>query len=145
MDEVWQLPPKKRIQRWRELRKRICEYSDLLEQLQVVLEFWRTTPIGTSTIDPFDESTWSTPWELLHQNDYDENVISLGMAYTLHYSNISCRLLLVQNVEKSNIKLIVLVDNKYILNYNYNNIDTTDIIEKELEVLKNIDVSALSK
>ena len=145
MDEVWQLPPKKRIQRWRELRKRICEYSDLLEQLQVVLEFWRTTPIGTSMIDPFDESTWSTPWELLHQNDYDENVISLGMAYTLHYSNISCRLLLVQNVEKSNIKLIVLVDNKYILNYNYNNIDTTDIIEKELEVLKNIDVSALSK
>ena len=58
------------------------------------------------------------------------------MVYTLHYSNISCRLLLVQNVEKSNIKLIVLVDNKYILNYNYNNIDTTDTVEKELEVLK---------
>ena len=145
MDEVWQLPPKKRIQRWRELRKRICEYSDLLEQLQVVLDFWKTTPIGTRIVDPFNESTWSTPWELLHQNDYDENVVSLGMAYTLHYSNISCRLLLVQNVEKSNIKLIVLVDNKYILNYNYNNIDTTDIVEKELEVLKDIDVSALSK
>ena len=145
MDEVWQLPPKKRIQRWRELRKRIGEYSDLLEQLQVVLDFWKTTPISARRVDPFDESTWSTPWEMLHQNDYDENVISLGMAYTLHYSNISCRLLLVQNVEKSNIKLIVLVDNKYILNYNYNNIDTTDIIEKELEVLKNIDVSALSK
>ena len=82
---------------------------------------------------------------MLHQNDYDENVVSLGMAYTLHYSNISCRLLLVQNVEKSNIKLIVLVDNKYILNYNYNNIDTTDIVEKELEVLKDIDVGTLSK
>ena len=145
MDEVWQLPPKKRIQRWRELRKRIGEYSDLLEQLQVVLDFWKTTPIGSRIVDPFNESTWSTPWELLHQNDYDENVVSLGMAYTLHYSNISCRLLLVQNVEKSNIKLIVLVDNKYILNYNYNNIDTTDIVEKELEVLKDIDVSALSK
>ena len=145
MDEVWQLPPKQRIQRWRELRKRICEYSDLLEQLQVVLDFWKTTPIGTRIVDPFNESTWSTPWELLHQNDYDENVVSLGMAYTLHYSNISCRLLLVQNVEKSNIKLIVLVDNKYILNYNYNNIDTTDIVEKELEVLKDIDVGALSK
>ena len=145
MDEVWQLPPKKRIQRWRELRKRIGEYSDLLEQLQVVLDFWKTTPIGTKRVDPFDESTWSTPWEMLHQNDYDENVVSLGMAYTLHYSNIACRLLLVQNVEKNDIKLIVLVDNKYILNYNYNNIDTTDIVEKELEVLKDIDVSALSK
>lgn len=127
------------------MRKRIGEVSNILEQLQVVLDFWKTTPIGTRAIDPFDESTWSTPWEMLHQNDYDENVVSLGMAYTLHYSNISCRLLLVQNVEKSNIKLIVLVDNKYILNYNYNNIDTTDIVEKELEVLKDIDVGTLSK
>ena len=145
MDEVWQLPPKQRIQRWRKLRKRIGEYSNLLEQLQVVLDFWKTTPIGTRAIDPFDESTWSTPWEMLHQNDYDENVVSLGMAYTLHYSNISCRLLLVQNVEKSDIKLIVLVDNKYVLNYNYNDIDTIDIVEKELEVLKDIDVGTLSK
>ena len=145
MDEVWQLPPKQRIQRWRKLRKRINEYSNLLEQLQVVLDFWKTTPISTRAIDPFDESTWGTPWEMLHQNDYDENVVSLGMAYTLHYSNISCRLLLVQNVEKSDIKLIVLVDNKYVLNYNYNNIDTTDIVEKELEVLKDIDVGTLSK
>jgi hypothetical protein len=48
-------------------------------------------------------------------------------------------------VEKNDIKLIVLVDNKYVLNYNYNNIDTTDIIDKELEVLKDIDVSTLSK
>jgi hypothetical protein len=81
---------------------------------------------------------------MLHQNDYDENVVALGMAYTLHYSNIACRLLLVQNVEKNNIKLIVLVDNKYILNYTYNIIDTTNIIE-EVEVLKDIDVSTLSK
>jgi plastocyanin domain-containing protein len=47
-------------------------------------------------------------------------------------------------VEKNNIKLIVLVDNKYILNYTYNIIDTTNIIE-EVEVLKDIDVSTLSK
>ena len=144
MDEVWQLPPKKRIQRWRELRKRICELSDLLEQLKVVLEFWNSTPVGVKKIDPYDESTWSTPWEMLHQNDYDENVVSLGMAYTLHYSNIACRLLLVQNVEKSDIKLIVLVDNKHILNYNYNTIETTNIVD-EVDILKDIDVSALSK
>ena len=67
------------------------------------------------------------------------------MAYTLHYSNIARRLLLVQNVEKNDIKLIVLVDNKYILNYNYNNIDILYFVEKELEVLKDVDVGTLSK
>lgn len=144
MDEVWQLPPKQRIQRWRELRKRICELSDISEQLKIVLDFWNTTPLGVRRVDPYNESTWSTPWEMLHQNDYDENVVSLGIAYTLHYSNIACRLLLVQNVEKSIIKLVVLVDNKHVLNYNYNIIDTTSIM-KEVDILKDIDVSTLSK
>lgn len=46
MDEVWQLPPRQRIQKWRELRKRICGLSNILEQLQVVLDFWNTTPVG---------------------------------------------------------------------------------------------------
>ena len=49
--------PKQRIQRWRKLRKRIGEVSNILEQLQVVLDFWKTTPIGTRPFDPFDELT----------------------------------------------------------------------------------------
>jgi len=108
------------------------------------MQFWKMAPISVRAIDPYNEGTWPNPWDLLHINEYDENVVSLGIAYTLHYSDIPCRILLVQSVEKSEIKLIVLVDNCYILNYNYDIIDNPKLINK-LDVLKDIDISALSK
>jgi hypothetical protein len=66
------------------------------------------------------------------------------MAYTLHYSDIPCRILHVQNVENSEIKLIVLVDNMYILNYNYDTINTKEVMN-EFNVLTEIEVSTLVK
>jgi len=66
------------------------------------------------------------------------------MAYTLHYSNINCRILLVQNIKNREIKLIVLVDESHILNYNYDSIDTLEVM-KEIEILTNTEVSTLNK
>jgi len=144
MKDIWQLPLKSRLRMWRTLRKEIQALDDLLPKLEVVMQFWKMAPISVRAIDPYNEGTWPNPWDLLHINEYDENVVSLGIAYTLHYSDIPCRILLVQSVEKSEIKLIVLVDNCYILNYNYDIIDNPKLINK-LDVLKDIDISALSK
>ena len=94
---------------WRTLRKEIQALDDLLPKLEVVMQFWKMAPISVRAIDPYNEGTWPNPWDLLHINEYDENVVSLGIAYTLHYSDIPCRILLVQSVEKSEIKLIVLL------------------------------------
>ena len=66
------------------------------------------------------------------------------MAYTLYYSDIPCKILHVQNVENSEIKLIVLVDNMHILNYNYDSIDTNEVTN-EFNVLTEIEVSTLVK
>ena len=66
------------------------------------------------------------------------------MAYTLHYSDIPCRILHVQNVENSEIKLIVLVDDMHILNYNYDSINTKEVMN-EFNVLADIQVSTLVK
>ena len=144
MKDVWQLPVKSRLRTWRNLRKEIEELDKLPAKLSVVVEFWRYAPISVRVVDPYNEDTWPNPWDLLHANEYDENVVSLGIAYTLHYSGIPCRILLVQSVEQSEIKLIVLVDNTYVLNYNYDSIDNIKLIEN-MNVLKDIDVSTLSK
>jgi|TARA_B110000438_G_scaffold298068_1_gene345565 hypothetical protein len=144
MKDTWQLPLKSRLKRWRELRKEIVEISNIEKQLRVVIDFWKTTPLGTGAIDPYNESTWPNPWDLLNTNNYDENVVGLCIAYTLHYSDIPCRILLVQNVENNEIKLIVLVDDLHILNYNYDTVDTKEVMQ-EFNVLNNIDVSALVK
>jgi hypothetical protein len=144
MKDIWQLPVKSRLRTWRTLRKEIEALDDLLPKLEVVTQFWKMAPISVRVIDPYNESTWPNPWDLLHANEYDENVVSLGIAYTLYYSGIPCKILLVQSVEKSEIKLIVSVDNCYILNYNYDIIDNLKLIDT-LDVLKDIDISTLSK
>lgn len=144
MKDIWQLPVKSRLRTWRTLRKEIEALDDLLPKLEVVTQFWKMAPISVRVIDPYNESTWPNPWDLLHANEYDENVVSLGIAYTLYYSGIPCKILLVQSVEKSEIKLIVSVDNCYILNYNYDIIDNLKLIDT-LDVLNDIDISTLSK
>ena len=144
MKDIWQLPVKSRLRTWRTLRKEIEALDDLLPKLEVVTQFWKMAPISVRVIDPYNESTWPNPWDLLHANEYDENVVSLGIAYTLYYSGIPCKILLVQSVEKSEIKLVVSVDNCYILNYNYDIIDNLKLIDT-LDVLKDIDISTLSK
>ena len=144
MKDTWQLPLKSRLRRWRELRKEIVEVSNIKTQLSIVIDFWKTTPLGTRVIDPYDHTTWPNPWDLLNTNHYDENVVGLCIAYTLHYSDIPCRILHVQNVDNSEIKLIVLVDNMYILNYNYGSINTKDVMN-EFNVLADIEVSTLVK
>jgi hypothetical protein len=110
----------------------------------MVIDFWKSTPVSVRSIDPYDNSTWPSPWELLNENVYDENSISLGIAYTLQYSGTNCRLLLVQNVDNSEIKLIVLVDNMHVINYNYNKIDTMNSIGN-VSILQDIDVKQLTK
>ena len=144
MKDTWQLPLKSRLQRWRCLRKEIVEITKIEKQLRVVIDFWKTTPLSTRAIDPYDESTWPNPWDLLNTNNYDENVVGLCMAYTLYYSDIPSRILLVQNVENNEIKLIVLVDDIHIINYNYDTVDTKEVM-KEFNVLNDTNVSTLVK
>ena len=142
MKDAWQLSLKNRLQYWRSFRKEV-ETFDAASQLQAVLDFWKTTPLSSRVIDPYDISTWPDPWEMLRANVYDDNVVALGMAYTLHYSGTDCSILLVQNINTSEIKLIVLVDELHILNYNYNKIDTLKVID-EFEILTNTKVNELN-
>ena len=144
MKDTWQLSLKERFKRWRLLRTQINKLSSIDDKINMVIDFWKSTPVSVRSIDPYDNSTWPSPWELLNENVYDENSISLGIAYTLQYSGTNCRLLLVQNVDNSEIKLIVLVDNMYILNYNYGSINTKDVMN-EFNVLADIEVSTLVK
>jgi hypothetical protein len=63
---------------------------------------------------------------MLHRNDYCDNSIALGMAYTIYYADpsVECELLYVIDKDESVQKLCALIGEKYLLNFKYNTIST---------------------
>ena len=142
MNQVWQLAPEQRLKEWRKLRKEI-ENMDDDKCLDILNEWWSSAPLSTRVIDPYDNDNWPDPWKLLHNGDLDENVIGLGMAYTLELIGWECDLLLVQSVEKGMLRLIIVVDDDKVLNYNHNEIVTIEVLD-ELEIIKKWESSELT-
>ncbi len=115
---AWFESPSKRLTMWREFRKSL-DTSNTLEVCETVIKWWETAPLVSISIDPVDASQWPTPWEMLHQGDFCEDSLALGMSYTIFYANpdISNELIYVTCLGESFQRLCTLIDNKHLLNY----------------------------
>ena len=112
--------PDERLSTWKEFRNGL-ELSDT--PLLDVINFWATAPYipYNHNVDPYNQYSWPTPWEILLHNKYDDFTKALMMAYTLKYtdkfgnSNIQVKTL-VDNAQKS-VYNIVSVDDMWVLNF----------------------------
>ena len=144
MEEFWQGSPKQRLSLWRQFRKTLAgmEYT---EKLQATVDFWKMAPMSSMHTDIYDPDTWPDPWEFIWNGEYDENSVALGIAYTLQLEkHADCEILLVQNTKESYINLIVSVDNKHILNYNYGIVNSIEELTTETTILQKTQVSKLT-
>ena len=69
-----------RLSEWSEFRKTL---EDSQDPLQDVINFYNTIPLVSIHTDPYDKNTWPTAWELIHDNQYCDFCIVLGMYYSL--------------------------------------------------------------
>ncbi len=144
MNEFWQCSPKQRLSLWRQFRKTLAS-MEYLERLQAVVDFWKMAPMSSMHTDIYDAKTWAQPWDFIWEGVYDENNVALGMAYTLQLESYAqCEILLVQNTKKSYINLIVSVDKKHILNYNYGIVNDMNDLDNDTTILEKIKVSKLT-
>lgn len=130
MNEVWFAASKKeRLVYWRKFRKTLVDLP-LIDALQSCVDWWKMVPMSAHRFDPFDDSKWVSPWDLVWSGEFDEDSVALGMAYTIQLDSIAqCEVLFIQKRHDNNgTKLVVLVDNEYILNYNYGTVDSSDIL-----------------
>lgn len=89
-----------RLQAWSEFRKSL-ETSN--NPIQDVLDFYSQSPIVSIHTDPWDETVWPTPWELVQENQYCEFCIVLGMCYSLQ---------LTDRFSGSNFEIHIVIDKK---------------------------------
>jgi|TARA_B110000503_G_C7153199_1_gene416107 hypothetical protein len=129
---IWQLMPKERLAEWKAFRTELNELDDISDEdfLQTLVDWWRLAPLSNRVIDPYSSEEWPNPWDLLWHGLYDENVIALGMAYTLELCDWSCDILLVQDAGKSKVGLVIRLDNEYVLNHNYGIVDNVSVLDK---------------
>jgi len=69
-----------RLHLWKELRDQIDQEDSPIE---VVLDFWNSIPKTARNLDPYDSSTWPSPWEMIEENEYCEYTSVLAVGYTL--------------------------------------------------------------
>jgi hypothetical protein len=114
--------------------------------LTEVWEFWQQAPYipYNRNIDPFNQRSWPTPWEIIVHNKYDDFTKALMMAWSLKYTErfkderIEIKTLV--NDHKTCYYNIVCVDNNWVLNYNDNgpvdvkNLPNTFLLENLIEV-----------
>ena len=86
-----------------------------------VMEFYKQAPLHRISCDPWNQSTWAGPWELLEENQYCEFGIVLGMCYSLQltdrFSGSNFEIHICTNNEKSETHYLLFVD-KQVVNYN---------------------------
>lgn len=89
-----------RLSEWKKLRVLLsASAAPIIE----AIEFWNSIPTAKRSIDPYDQSTWPDPWEMIEENTYCEFTKLLAVAYTLMFvpQFENCQLIFKIAVDKS--------------------------------------------
>ena len=73
-----------RLQEWGEFRSAL---EHTLDPIQLAINNYYQAPIVSFQTDPWDQSTWPTPWELILENQYCDFCKLLGICYSLQLTD----------------------------------------------------------
>ena len=113
---------------WKRLRSELSSDLSDRDHLSMVTDFWSHSPISSRTLGWNDPASWPDAWSLMHLADFDESSVALSMFYTLSLSNDQrwndgrLSLILIKDLVREIQRLVLMVDQKWILNLEYNTI-----------------------
>lgn len=111
-----------RLTAWSEFRKSLTDSENVLQE---IADFWsevKTIPYNRA-IDPYNQPSWPTPWEIIADNVYDDFTLAIMIGYTILLSTNSSVQIRTM-VDKSRTKLynLVYIDDSFVLNYDRNTV-----------------------
>jgi hypothetical protein len=116
------------LKAWKDVRLQLDSNKSDYEHCKLVTDFWSFAPVSTWVLDWDMCSSWPDAWQLIHSNDFDDSAVSLGMFYTLilaedeRWNADRCVLKLIKDDIHSQQKIILSVDDKWLMNYEYKKI-----------------------
>ena len=122
---IWDLPTEARLVLWRNFRKTL-EWKDLHAAAEASAEWWSEIPTLDATPNvsaQWATDTWPDPWNLMADGPLDHTHISVAIAYTLWMTALPedkerIELGVFNSQERRQILLVVVIDKKWLINYN---------------------------
>lgn len=120
-----------RLSDWAAFRKSLSTSSTPFED---VCEYWKPAPYipFNHKIDPFNQRSWPTPWDIIVENKYDDFTRALMIAWTIKltdkFKSSKIEIKTLVNDQKSCYYNVVYVNDETALNY-YDNgpVPATDV------------------
>ena len=107
-----------RMSLWREFRH-MLEVCD--DPIQTAIDFYNQAPATTLAIDPYTQSTWPDPWQLLEENVYCKFVKILAICYSLQLTDrlSTCKfeINITRDNKNSNTYYLLMIDN-FVVGFN---------------------------
>jgi len=113
-----------RLADWKQFRIALSNFPEN-EQLEKVAAYWSDAPLLVIACDPETPENWLTPWEMISQNEWCRKSIAIGMEFTLRlagWDSSRMQLKMIRDYEVSDFLLVLEIDGKVWLNYNYGNV-----------------------
>lgn len=113
-----------KIKDWRDFRKDIKSLSEH-DQIENIVKYWAKVPTVNFVLNYNEYDKWPTPWELLTDGYFDSVTIAYMMLQTfltIGWSEDRFRLEYIKPDEASDFIMVLIIDEKYILNYSYNEV-----------------------
>lgn len=126
----------RRLQAWHDFRNTLEDSETPLED---TTNFYKDCPRVSINTDPYDNSTWPDPWQLVYENTYCEFCILLGICYSLQlterFSRDSFEIHITLDKEKSQTNYLLYV-NDWCIGYDYDSPVLSNTLPKNLTVEK---------
>jgi hypothetical protein len=109
-----------RLSAWAQHRAQLDTATD---PLQDICDFWRDAPFVPVNphMDPYFQSSWPTPWEIIVHNQYDDFTKAVMMAWTLKLTSKfaqSCiQIHTMLDNDRTRVYNIVVIEDRWVLNY----------------------------
>ena len=122
---MFNLNYEERLSRWREFRDSLEKSSNAIDD---VVQFYRMAPTVSIHTDPYNNNTWPSPWELLHENQYCSFCKILGICYTLQltesFKGKSFEIIIGRDIDCNTRMYLLSIDNNIIgIDDNYLHVD----------------------
>lgn len=126
------------LKAWKDLRQNLTENLSDYEQLKMVVNFWSLAPLRSRVTDWDQPHLWDDPWQIIYAGNFDESTVAIAMYYTLLFSHDKrwnaerLKLILVKDQSRALQRIILEVDNKWLMNLDHNTIVDKNKLKNEL-------------